>query len=222
MDNLDVSSVWRTVSQEVEARPYAGKRLLDVVGALSMCALFAPVALVAAVGVWRQSGTPVLFRHRRVGLKGCYFDVYKFRSMVKDADLVLAQLLKSDSEAALEWSEAQKLKNDPRITRVGQFLRKTSLDELPQLINVLKGEMSLVGPRPVVVEELEKYGSSLPYYLAAKPGLTGLWQVSGRNAVSYEQRVAFDVEYVRNQSLLADVKILLKTAKVLLGDQSGY
>jgi len=193
-----------------------------VAAALAMCALFAPVAVCAGAMVWRQSGRPIVFKHRRVGLGGQSFDVYKFRSMVRDADARLAELLKTDAHAAKEWAESHKLKNDLRVTAIGRFLRKTSLDELPQIINVLKGEMSLVGPRPVVAEELEKYDASLPYYLACKPGLTGLWQISGRSDLAYSERVALDVEYARTQSFLKDVAIALKTAKVLLKDRSAY
>lgn len=221
MDNLDVSPVWRSVANEVNARPYFGKRAVDFLGASLLCLLFAPVAVIVVVLVWRQSGLPILFRHRRVGLRGRYFEVYKFRSMVKDADILLHDLLNSSADAAAEWSETHKLKNDPRITVIGRFLRRSSLDELPQLLNVLKGDMSLVGPRPVVAEELDKYGASLPYYLAVKPGLTGLWQVSGRNEVSYEERVALDVQYVAIQSIPTDIGIALKTAKVLFS-QTGH
>lgn len=222
MKSTDAGPVWRAVSQDVVVSSYRGKRIFDIVGALAMCMAFGPLAVCAALLVWQQSGSPVLFRHRRVGSGGKAFEVYKFRSMVSDADTRLAQLVASDPAAAQEWQQTHKLKKDPRITPVGYFLRKTSLDELPQLINVLKGEMSLVGPRPIVEAELEKYGASLPYYLAVKPGLTGLWQTSGRNNVSYEQRVALDTKYACEQSLLGDLFIVFKTARVLLRDHSAY
>ncbi len=222
MNNLDAAPVWEAVSQQAVVKSYRGKRAFDVTAALLMCAAFAPVAACAALLVLQQSGSPVLFRHRRVGQGGKPFNVYKFRSMVSDAESRLTELLASDPAAAAEWQQAQKLKNDPRITAIGKLLRKTSLDELPQLINVLKGEMSLVGPRPVVDAELARYGASLPFYLAVKPGLTGLWQVSGRSDVSYEQRVAMDVQYAQSQSLMGDVFIALKTARVLLRDRSAY
>lgn len=214
MKDLDASPVWRRLAADTEVKAYKGKRAFDVAAALAMCALFAPVAICAGAMVWRQSGRPIVFKHRRVGLGGQSFDVYKFRSMVKNADARLAKLLEADPEAAKEWAESHKLKNDPRVTAIGRFLRKTSLDELPQIINVLKGDMSLVGPRPVVLEELEKYGESLPYYLACKPGLTGPWQVSGRNDISYAQRVKMDEEYSRKQSFTGDLLIALKTAGV--------
>lgn len=222
MKNPDAGPVWRAVSENLAVRSYLGKRAFDIASALIMCVLFAPLAVCVALLVWQQSGRPVVFRHRRVGWGGQAFEVYKFRSMVGDADVRLCELLASDAEAAQEWQQTHKLKKDPRVTQIGYFLRKTSLDELPQLINVLKGEMSLVGPRPIVEAELEKYGASLPYYLAVKPGITGLWQTSGRNDVSYEQRVALDVKYACEQSLLGDFAIALKTAKVLTLDRSAY
>ncbi len=215
MKTFDAKKVRRSIAADIEVKPYTGKRAFDIVGALVMCAAFAPIAMCVGALVWRQSGRPILFRHRRVGQAGQAFYVYKFRSMVKEADVVLDQLLLSNADAAIEWQESRKLKNDPRITSIGRLLRKTSLDELPQVLNVLKGDMSLVGPRPVVVEELERYGKYLPYYLAVKPGLTGLWQVSGRNDVSYDERVALDVRYVGIQSVFTDIGITLKTAKVL-------
>lgn len=222
MKDLDAGAVWRRLAADTKVKTYKGKRAFDLAAALAMCALFAPVAIGAGALVWKQSGRPVLFKHRRIGFGGQSFNVYKFRTMVQDAERCLAELLASDAEASKEWAESHKLKNDPRVTAIGRFLRKTSLDELPQIINVLKGEMSLVGPRPVVAEELEKYGASLPYYLACKPGLTGLWQVSGRSDVSYAERVAMDVRYAQEQSLLGDLLIALKTAKVLVSHRNAY
>ena len=142
--------------------------------------------------------------------------------MVWNADSVLAELLDSDSEARAEWEQCFKLKNDPRITCIGNFLRKTSLDELPQLWNVLKGEMSLVGPRPVVVDELKNYGNDVEYYLTAKPGMTGIWQISGRNDVDYDTRVKMDSWYVKNWSLWSDIVIILKTIPVVFGRNGAY
>ena len=142
--------------------------------------------------------------------------------MYPDAETKLQDLLRSDAKAKKEWDEKFKLKNDPRITRIGQFLRKTSLDELPQLINVIRGDMSLVGPRPIVEDELEKYGDHLKLYLQVMPGLTGLWQVSGRSDSSYKKRVALDVWYIRNWSIWFDIAIIFKTLKVLLNKQGAY
>jgi len=222
MKTLDAKHVWQRVANDLDVKSYPGKRAFDVAGALAMCAMFAPAIVFAGALVWQQSGRPVLFKHRRVGKGGQGFDVYKFRSMVKDAESKLAELLQADPQAAAEWASSHKLKQDPRVTAIGRFLRKTSLDELPQIINVLKGEMSLVGPRPVVEHELEKYGASLPYYLSVKPGLTGLWQISGRSDVTYAERVAMDVQYTRELTLLGDFIIVLKTAKLLVSQRSAY
>jgi undecaprenyl-phosphate galactose phosphotransferase len=165
---------------------------------------------------------PVIYKHRRVGKDGQTFDCLKFRTMVLNADKVLADVLEKDSELKAEWIRDHKLKDDPRITALGKFLRRTSLDELPQLWNVIRGEMSLVGPRPVVKEELLRYGRNVSFYYAAKPGVTGLWQVSGRNELDYRRRVAIDVYYVRNRNIFLDLYILLKTTKVVLGGKGAY
>jgi undecaprenyl-phosphate galactose phosphotransferase len=150
------------------------------------------------------------------------FGCLKFRTMVPDADGVLRRLLEDDPRARAEWESDFKLKDDPRITPIGAFLRRTSLDELPQLWNVLKGEMSLVGPRPIIEEELERYGDQVGYYLETRPGITGLWQISGRNDTGYEDRVALDSWYVRNWSLWYDLVILVKTINVVLQHKGAY
>jgi lipopolysaccharide/colanic/teichoic acid biosynthesis glycosyltransferase len=150
------------------------------------------------------------------------FSCLKFRTMVPNADQVLRDLLENDPDLRAEWIRDHKLRNDPRVTRLGRFLRRTSLDELPQLLNVLRGEMSLVGPRPVVREELLRYGRNVGIYLAAKPGITGLWQVTGRNDTDYRRRVVLDTYYVRNQNLLLDLYILVKTTGVVLGGSGAY
>lgn len=204
------------------SRGYASKRLLDIVGALGLAAVFSPVIVLVPVLVALEDGLPVTFSHARVGRDGKSFKAYKFRSMVRNSQAVLAQLLATNSAAKAEWEADQKLKNDPRVTRIGRFLRATSLDELPQILNVLKGDMSLVGPRPVVQEELARYGDAAKVYLSLKPGLTGLWQVSGRNNVSYDQRVALDCEYAARQSLLLDLSILARTVKVVLWRDGSY
>jgi undecaprenyl-phosphate galactose phosphotransferase len=159
----------------------------------------------------RRDGGPALFRHRRIGAGGRMFDCIKFRTMVVNADEVLRKKIKADAQVAAEWTATQKLRDDPRVTRIGSFLRRSSLDELPQLLNVLHGEMSLVGPRPIVQAEVARYGSDIEYYYAAKPGLTGLWQVSGRSDMSYARRIRLDVWYVRNWALWHDIAILFKT-----------
>jgi len=191
------------------------KRLLDIVVSLSMLFVSFPVLVVLAFLV-RRDGGPALFGHPRIGKNGRIFRCLKFRSMVLNADQVLNTLLEESEEARLEWARDQKLRNDPRITPVGRLLRTTSFDELPQLINVLRGDMSLVGPRPIVHAETERYGECFKYYLATRPGLTGLWQVSGRNNTSYAQRVNYDRHYVRTWSIWSDLKILLKTIPAVL------
>ena len=192
------------------------KRAMDVAGALALLVLLAPLLAVIALLV-RADGGPALFAHRRVGRGGADFACLKFRSMVVDSQARLEALLASDPAARAEWEATRKLRRDPRVTRVGRFLRATSLDELPQLINVLRGEMSLVGPRPVIRAELESlYGAAAAHYISVRPGITGLWQVSGRSDTSYAQRVALDVAYVVRPSLWTDVKILLRTPLVVL------
>lgn len=197
------------------------KRMLDVLGAALLSIVFLPLMLAVAV-LLRREGGPIIFRHRRIGLNGEAFDCLKFRSMVPDADRVLRDLLECHPELKAEWVRDHKLRHDPRITAVGRFLRRTSLDELPQLWNVIRGEMSLVGPRPVVREELLRYGRHLHRYLAAKPGVTGLWQVTGRNDTNYRRRVVLDVYYVRRRSIILDLYILIKTTHVVLGGSGAY
>jgi undecaprenyl-phosphate galactose phosphotransferase len=165
---------------------------------------------------------PALFKHRRVGQGGKIFNCLKFRTMVPNADKVLQDLLDSDREIKEEWLRDHKLRHDPRITRLGRFLRRTSLDELPQLWNVLRGEMSLVGPRPVVPDELRRYGNRVTVLLSARPGITGLWQISGRSDTDYRRRVALDVCYVRSCNLPLDVYILAKTLPVVFARSGAY
>ncbi|WP_424812387.1 sugar transferase [Roseococcus sp. YIM B11640] len=192
------------------------KRGLDMLGAGMLLLALAPF-MVAIALVIRLDGGPALFGHRRVGRHGADFGCLKFRSMVTDSQARLEALLASDPEARAEWEATRKLKDDPRITRIGRFLRATSLDELPQLINVLLGQMSLVGPRPVVQAELDRYyGAAAAHYMSVRPGLTGLWQVSGRSDTSYAQRVALDVAYVSRPSIWSDIKILLRTPMAVL------
>jgi len=199
-----------------------GKRALDVAGAGALLLLGAPVFLLLALLV-RADGGPAFYAHERIGRGGRRFGCLKFRSMVVDSAARLEALLASDPAARAEWEATRKLRDDPRITWVGRFLRATSLDELPQLINVLRGDMSLVGPRPVVAAELAAhYGVAAEHYLAVRPGITGLWQVSGRSDTSYAQRVALDVRYATNPSLLEDVRILLRTPAAVLLRRGAY
>lgn len=188
------------------------KRGVDLAFCLMVLPFFVPIVLLLAVVV-RRDGGPVFFGHERVGRNGIPFKCLKIRSMVPDAKARLEALLEADPEAAVQWKAERKLDNDPRITPFGHFLRKSSLDELPQLLNILRGEMSLVGPRPVPQDELdENYGVQKRVYQAMRPGLTGLWQVSGRNDVSYAERVQMDVDYFKTMSLRRDLSILLRTA----------
>jgi exopolysaccharide production protein ExoY len=197
------------------------KRMVDTLGAIVLAVVFAPL-IIAVVLILRRDGHPVIYRHRRVGRHGRSFWCLKFRTMVPDADRILHTLLAQDEGLKAEWIQNHKLKRDPRVTAVGRFLRQTSLDELPQLWNVLRGEMSLVGPRPVVREELLRYGRNGGFYLAVKPGITGLWQAMGRNDTDYRRRVAMDIYYVRNHNVWLDAYILVRTTGVVIGRHGAY
>jgi exopolysaccharide production protein ExoY len=200
----------------------SAKRLVDIAIALSAIVLLAPLLIICFAATVFSSPGPALFRHRRVGFNGTNFDCLKFRTMVTDAPDRLRQLLESDPMAAAEWAADRKLRYDPRVTAIGAILRKSSLDELPQLFNVLRGDMSLVGPRPVTEEELVRYSSSVGAYLACRPGITGLWQVSGRSTVTYDKRVACDTFYALNWSMALDAKILIVTIPSLLLSDNAY
>lgn len=197
------------------------KRVVDLLGALILAIVFSPLMALIVLMV-RRNGGSVIYKHRRVGRDGRMFDCLKFRTMVLNADEVLLGLLERDPALRAEWIRDHKLRDDPRITRLGRFLRRTSLDELPQIWNVVRGEMSLVGPRPVVREELLRYGRNVGAYLAAKPGITGLWQVTGRNDTDYRRRVVLDAYYVCNHNLLLDGYILFKTVGVVLRGNGAY
>jgi lipopolysaccharide/colanic/teichoic acid biosynthesis glycosyltransferase len=191
-------------------------RAFDLLAATTALLFFLPLLAILVVAVKLLDPGPVLFRHRRIGKNGRYFHCYKLRTMVVDADARLKALLQSDPAASIEWARDQKLANDPRITPLGRFLRKSSLDELPQFINILKGEMSLVGPRPIVDAEVSRYGRYFSHYTQSRPGLTGLWQVSGRSNTTYRRRVAMDVYYARRRSLGMNARIALKTVPAVL------
>lgn len=197
------------------------KRIFDIAGSLSIIFVLSPVLYYISRKV-KEDGGPAIYGHERIGKGGKPFKCLKFRSMVINSKEVLDNLLDSDQEARKEWEATFKLKNDPRITKIGGFLRRTSLDELPQLFNVLKGEMSLVGPRPIITAELERYNDEVDYYLLSKPGMTGLWQVSGRSDVDYETRVYLDAWYVKNWSMWNDIAILFKTIGVVLKKDGAY
>lgn len=202
--------------RRVEAGACTLKRSVDVIGALVGIALFGPLMLVIAALLLTTEKGGALFAHKRIGRGGKPFRCLKFRTMVPDAQERLARLLETDAEARAEWARDQKLRNDPRVTRLGAFLRRTSLDELPQFFNVLKGDMSLVGPRPIVADEIARYGDRFALYAKCRPGITGIWQVSGRNDTSYAYRVRLDAHYALNQTLPLDVAIMLKTFGVVV------
>jgi exopolysaccharide production protein ExoY len=207
------------------SRPLSGGalcRAFDIVVALAVILFTAPLLIAIALGVKLHDGGPALFGHKRIGMGGRTFRCFKFRSMVVDAEAKLAALLASDPQSRAEWELDFKLRHDPRITPLGDFLRRSSLDELPQLFNVLLGDMSIVGPRPIVQSEVERYGARIESYHAVRPGITGLWQVSGRNDVSYRRRVAMDAVYARGKCLSWDVKILLLTVPAVFLAKGSY
>ena len=197
------------------------KRTFDIVASISIIFMLSPLLLYICSKV-KKDGGPAIYGHERVGKNGKSFKCLKFRSMIVNSKEVLDKLLESDPAARAEWQDTFKLKDDPRITSIGHFLRRTSLDELPQLFNVLKGEMSLVGPRPIIKAELERYNDEVDYYLLSKPGMTGLWQVSGRSDVDYDTRVYLDAWYVKNWSMWNDIAILFKTIGVVLRKDGAY
>jgi exopolysaccharide production protein ExoY len=197
-----------------QAIPRLAKRGFDAVSASLLLCLSLPLLIIIAAIVPIDGG-PVLYLHRRVGAGGRSFRCIKFRTMIPDAELCLDEYFSYHPQAEAEWVSERKLTFDPRVTAIGRLLRQSSLDELPQLINVIKGEMSLVGPRPVTLPELANYGSSAELYKSVRPGMTGLWQVSGRNDVSYATRVTLDEHYVRDWSLGLDIWILFQTPRVL-------
>ena len=198
------------------------KRFMDLSIIIIASILFFPMFLVIIIIIKLSSHGPVLYSHERIGQNGKHFRAYKFRSMVNDADKKLNELLEKDKKTREEWDRSQKIKNDPRITGIGRFLRKTSLDEIPQFINVLRGEMSLIGPRPIVDNEIEKYGEDFKRIFSIKPGLTGLWQVSGRSDTNYADRVLYDTYYLQSWSVWLDIWIIGKTVGVLIKGKGAY
>jgi len=198
------------------------KRILDLIMVCMGGLVLLPFLLLIALAVKISSPGPVLYGHRRLGLNGRHFKAYKFRSMVMDADKKLENLLAADSRLREEWEASHKLKNDPRVTGIGKFLRRTSFDEFPQLINILKGEMSLVGPRPVTDQEIERYGENSLRILTVKPGLTGLWQVSGRSDTNYAERVSHDLYYIQSWSVWLDLWILYCTPGAIIKGKGAY
>ena len=206
------------------APPVGGisKRSFDILAALAALILLSPIFVLIMALVKYTDGGSVFYGHRRIGYNGSSFRCLKFRTMAENGDAILRRHLDENPEALEEWRATRKLQDDPRVTVLGTVLRKLSLDELPQLINILRGEMSIVGPRPVVEDELELFEAAAVYYLRSRPGLTGLWQVSGRNDVSYAARIAFDTHYVRNWSLTRDLVIVVRTIPAVCLSRGSY
>jgi exopolysaccharide production protein ExoY len=215
-DLVDVRALRFAATGSPHPTGLISKRIIDIVLAVSGIVLLAPLLIICFLATVLTSPGPALFRHRRVGFQGKEFGCLKFRTMVTDAPDRLRQLLESDPVAAAEWDSNRKLRHDPRVTAIGHILRKSSLDELPQLFNVLSGDMSIVGPRPITEEELVRYSDARSAYLSCRPGITGLWQVSGRSSTTYSKRVACDLFYARNWSMTLDAKILIVTIPAVL------
>jgi Undecaprenyl-phosphate galactose phosphotransferase WbaP len=197
-------------------------RIFDLLLIFSSLPILVPLFLCIFAAIWLDSEGGIFYRQSRIGKGARVFKVLKFRTMVKDADQVLVKYLEENPKLLAEWNVNHKLKDDPRITRIGKILRKTSLDELPQVWNVLKGEMSLVGPRPIVAAEVERYADRFSYYIQVPPGLSGLWQVSGRNDTGYAERVLLDEYYVRNRSIWMNLYIIIRTILVVVRRNGAY
>ena len=198
------------------------KRAFDILVVVVLAPLYLPLLIAIGMVVKVSSPGPIFYGQKRIGFGGRYFKAWKFRTMIPNADQVLQEHLESNPALREEWEQDHKLRKDPRITHIGGILRKTSLDELPQLWNVLVGQMSLVGPRPIVTAEIEKYGDTFGMYVQVVPGITGLWQISGRNNTTYQERVALDSNYVQNWSLRRDVFILLRTVKTVVFREGAF
>jgi lipopolysaccharide/colanic/teichoic acid biosynthesis glycosyltransferase len=199
-----------------------GKRIFDLALAVAISPILTVMIGIISAMIALTAGGPIFFRQRRIGQHGREFAIWKFRTMSPRADSILTEHLKQNSAAREEWNQTHKLREDPRITRLGRMLRKTSLDELPQILNVFAGDMSFVGPRPIVRAERPMYAERYPYYLAAVPGVTGLWQVSGRSDVTYEARTILDETYVCKWTLARDIWILLKTPRAVVNRDGAY
>ena len=223
-ETRSASSPYFTTIKSGGHRPIGGisKRGFDIFAASLALVFFSPLFLLLMALVKFSDGGSVFYGHRRVGHNGRFFHCLKFRTMSPNSDKILQEHLQKNPKAYEEWQATRKLQDDPRVTAVGAVLRKLSLDELPQLLNIIRGEMSVVGPRPVVEDELELYENSAVFYLQSRPGLTGLWQVSGRNDVSYAARIAFDTHYVTNWSLISDVVIVAKTIPAVCLSRGSY
>jgi undecaprenyl-phosphate galactose phosphotransferase len=228
VDTIQYSASWsefgpvgKRTADVSETDGVTSKRIFDIAGALLALMFFAPLMLVIFAALMLSGGSPI-FAHHRVGRNGVLFRCYKFRSMVKEGNRVLTDYLQRNPDARDEWNRSFKLLQDPRVTWLGQCLRRTSMDELPQLFNVLRGEMSLVGPRPIVTSEIERYADKIADYYRCRPGITGLWQVSGRNLVGYDRRVRLDAIYARKQCLWLDLIIIFRTVRVVISGVGAY
>lgn len=210
------------VPRQVTAVQGMAWRLFDVTVAAMILVIVMPFLVVMAAVLYASDPGPIFYVHRRIGFRGRYFNCYKFRSMKVDGDAILARHLRDNAAARAEWDSTQKLKNDPRVTPIGSIVRKLSLDEFPQLLNVILGDMSIVGPRPIVEREVYRYGRQFEHYCLVRPGLTGIWQTSGRNDTSYAQRIDMDVSYVRKKSLVLDTWLLFKTVPAVLLARGSY
>lgn len=226
-----VSDYWRVVrpwpkpNAVPSVTPFAQPnltRVIDIIGACLILVIALPFLVILAALLLLDSPGPLFFSQQRVGLGGRVFPCLKFRTMCRNADAALQFHLATSETARAEWARDHKLRNDPRVTRLGKIVRKLSLDEFPQLINILRGEMSLVGPRPIIRSEAVRYGRYFDEYCQVRPGLTGLWQVSGRNNVTYRRRVSLDCYYVRNKTVMMDLMILFRTIPVVLGAKGSY
>lgn len=198
------------------------KRIMDLVIAIPAALFLLPFYALLAIIVYADDGGPVFFSQKRRGKDGKYFSCFKFRTMVVDAQSRLNTLLENNPELRDEWARTQKLKCDPRLTSIGGFLRKYSLDELPQMWNIIKGEMSIVGPRPIIDDEVVRYANDIAFYDAVRPGVLGLWQISGRNDTSYDQRVALDREYAEKRTVLGDLMIMIRSVPAILLKRGAY
>jgi len=199
-----------------------GKRILDLILSIAVLPIILILIVIVAVIVRFSSPGPIFYRHQRIGMGEKSFGLWKFRTMLHKSDHIFWNYLAQNADARREWLCYRKLKHDPRITKIGAFLRKTNLDELPQIVNVLLGQMSLVGPRPIVEEELKRYGAGETLYAAVLPGITGLWQVSGRGCLPYEKRVALDVEYVSTWSFTRDLVVLTRTLNAIWTGRGAF
>lgn len=218
-DNIDITLIPNRIENEdKKAKKYIiyniAKRIVDIIGGLIGCIFLIPLTIAISIVriITKENDGPLFYEQLRIGKNGKSFRLYKYRSMVVGADDILSTYLAENEEARKEYKKYKKLEKDPRITKIGNILRKFSIDEFPQFINVLKGEMSLVGPRPYLIREKEDMGKDYNTIITVKPGLTGYWQVNGRNDTDFEERIIMDLDYIQNRNLWLDIKIILRTA----------